>query len=47
MLMPESYYNSAPTVLGDFNNDNQLDIAYILEARYVYIYYDYYDDIPR
>ena len=30
--MPESYYNSSPTVLGDFNNDSRYDIAYVLEG---------------
>lgn len=34
--MPESYYNSSPTVIGDFNNDNRLDIAYVLEGSVVY-----------
>ena len=31
--MPQRYRNLLPTVLGDFNNDNRQDIAYVLEKR--------------
>lgn len=30
--MPESYLNSSATFIGDFNNDNRSDIAYVLEG---------------